>query len=167
MARRKARAAVEAAKNVAAKKAEEVKEVVETVAEAVEEKVEEVKEEVAPAVEEVKEEAAAVVEEVEEVEEEAADSVAEEKKRPGRKPGSKNKTTVKEVKKEEPVTEVYLQFGPGESSLQTVVDRIKAEYVEQNHRVSSIKSLKVYLKPEDRSAYYVINDKVAGRVDLF
>lgn len=164
MARRKARAAVEAAKNVAAKKAEEVKEVVETVAEAVEEKVEEVKEEVAPAVEEVKEEAAAVVEEVEE---EAADSVAEEKKRPGRKPGSKNKTTVKEVKKEEPVTEVYLQFGPGESSLQTVVDRIKAEYVEQNHRVSSIKSLKVYLKPEDRSAYYVINDKVAGRVDLF
>ena len=65
------------------------------------------------------------------------------------------------------MTEVYLQFGPGESSLQTVVDRIRAEYVEQGHRVSSIKSLKVYLKPEERSAYYLINEKVAGRVDLF
>ena len=168
MARRKARAAVETAKNVAVKKAEEVKERVETVAEAVEEKAEEVKaevkEEVETVVEEVKEEAAPVVEEVKE--EEAA-PVAEEKKKPGRKPGSKNKTTVKEEKKEESVTEVYLQFGPGESSLQTVVDRIRAEYVEQGHRVSSIKSLKVYLKPEERSAYYVINEKVAGRVDLF
>ena len=104
---------------------------------------------------------------VEEVKEEEAAPVAEEKKKPGRKPGSKNKTTVKEEKKEESVTEVYLQFGPGESSLQTVVDRIRAEYVEQGHRVSSIKSLKVYLKPEERSAYYVINEKVAGRVDLF
>ena len=42
MARRKARAAVETAKNVAVKKAEEVKEIVETVAEAVEEKAEEI-----------------------------------------------------------------------------------------------------------------------------
>lgn len=164
MARRKARATAETAKNVVAKKAEEAKEVVETVVEAVEEKVEEVKaevkEEVEAPVEEVQEEVA------EEVTEEEAAPVVEEKKRPGRKLGSKNKV-VKEVKKEEPATEVYLQFGAGESSLQTVVDRIKAEYVGQGHRVSSIKSLKVYLKPEDRSAYYVINDKVAGRVDLF
>ena len=26
---------------------------------------------------------------------------------------------------------------------------------------------KVYLKPEDRAAYYVINDRFAGKVDLF
>ena len=32
---------------------------------------------------------------------------------------------------------------------------------------SSIKDLRVYLKPEDGAAYYVINEKVAGRVDLF
>ena len=51
--------------------------------------------------------------------------------------------------------------------MQAAVDRIKAEYVAQGHRASSIKSLKVYLKPEDNAAYYVINDKLAGRVDLF
>ena len=168
MARRKARAAVETAKNVAVKKAEEVKEIVETVAEAVEEKAEEVKaevkEEVETVVEEVKEEAAPVVEEVKE--EEAA-PVAEEKKKPGRKPGSKNKV-VNPEKKEPAQAEVYVQYGPnGEASVADVVERIKNEYVAQGHRVSSIKSLKVYVKPEERSAYYVINEKTQGRVDLF
>ena len=28
-------------------------------------------------------------------------------------------------------------------------------------------SLKLYLKPEDRAAYFVINDRYAGKVDLF
>ena len=73
----------------------------------------------------------------------------------------------KAAKKEEAAVEIYVQYGPGESSVQTVVEKIKAEYVEQGHRASSIKSLKVYLKPEDSAAYYVINDKVAGRVNLF
>lgn len=172
MAGRKRKTAT-TAKNVEVKKVEEVKEVAEAVVEAVEEKAEEVQAdateevtEVEAVSEEVKEEAAPVEEAEEEVTEEEVVSATEEKKRPGRKPGSKNKV-VKEAKKEEAATEVYVQFGPGEASLQTVVERIRAEYVQQGHRVSSIKSLKVYLKPEDRAAYYVINDKVAGRVDLF
>lgn len=90
-----------------------------------------------------------------------------ERKKPGRKPGSKSKTTTKSEKKALTQPEIFIQFGPGESSVDNVVESIRKEYVEQGHRVSSIKSLKVYLKPEDRSAYYVINDKVAGRVDLF
>ena len=32
------------------------------------------------------------------------------------------------------------------------------------HRLSSIKSLDVYIKPEDYTAYYVINGKVTGKV---
>ena len=39
--------------------------------------------------------------------------------------------------------------------------------VADGHRASSIKSLQVYLKPEEFAAYYVINQKFAGRVDLF
>ena len=137
-------------KNTVAKKVEEA---VKPVAKAVETKVEEVKAE------------AKVEEAVKPVVEKAAPE--KEAKKPGRKPGLKNKSAAKPAKKEEAVTEIYVQYGPGESSVATVVEKIKAEYVEQGHRASSIKSLKVYLKPEDRSAYYVINDKVAGRVDLF
>lgn len=139
---------VEAVKAAAEKKVEETAEAVRTVVEAVAAKAEDVKTEEAP-----------------------AEETKPEKKRPGRKPGSKNKATkVTEkvtAKKEASTPEIYVQFGASESSVQAAVDRIKAEYVAQGHRASSIKSLKVYLKPEDNAAYYVINDKLAGRVDLF
>lgn len=157
--------AAEAAKNVAAKKAEETKAAVKTAAKAVETKAEEVKAEAAKAETKV---AAAVKAEAEKIapakKEEAP--VKDDKKKPGRKPSTKAKAA-KPAKKEVSEPEIFIQFGPGESSVGAVVERIRNEYVEQGHRLSSIKSLKVYLKPEDRSAYYVINDKVAGRVDLF
>ena len=169
--------AAEAAKNVAVKKAEETKAAVKSVAKAVETKAEEVKTE---AVKAETKAAAAVKAEAEKIapvkKEEApakkeavpATEAKEDKKKPGRKPGSKSKPAkTKPAKKETNEPEIFIQFGPGEASVQTVVERIRNEYVEQGHRASSIKSLKVYLKPEDRAAYYVINDKVAGRVDLF
>ena len=142
---------VEAAKTTAAKKVEETKTAVKTAAKAVEAKAEEVKTEVKAEVAKAEEKGAAKVE----------------KKKPGRKPGTTKSKPAKAAKKEEAAVEIYVQYGPGESSVQTVVEKIKAEYVEQGHRASSIKSLKVYLKPEDSAAYYVINDKVAGRVNLF
>ena len=51
--------------------------------------------------------------------------------------------------------------------MEEAVEKAKAQFVAEGHRESSIKSLRVYLKPEDGAAYYVINDKIAGRVDLF
>ena len=142
-------------KNTVAKKVEEA---VKPVAKAVETKVEEVKAEAVKAEAKVEEAVKPVVEKA---------APEKEAKKPGRKPGLKNKSAAKPAKKEEAVTESYVQYGPGESSVATVVEKIKAEYVEQGHRASSIKSLKVYLKPEERSAYYVLNDKIQGRVDLF
>ena len=32
--------------------------------------------------------------------------------------------------------------------------------------VDSIKKLSVYVKPEENAAYYVVDDKVQGRIDL-
>lgn len=148
-----AKETVEAVKTAAAQKVEDTVEAVKAAVEAVEAKAEEVK------TENTKTDEASVEEE------------KPARKRPGRKPGSKNKTTKEKekaaAKKEAGTPEIYVQFGASESSVQAAVERIRAEYVAQGHRASSIKSLKVYLKPEDNAAYYVINDKVAGRVDLF
>lgn len=91
-------------------------------------------------------------------------AAAEKKEKAPRKTKAK---AAKPAKKEAAEAEIFVQFGANESALAGVVDKIKAEYVDQGHRASSIKSLKVYLKPEDGAAYYVINDKLAGRVDLF
>lgn len=34
------------------------------------------------------------------------------------------------------------------------------------HRASSIKTLDLYVKPEDGAAYYVINGKETGKIEL-
>ena len=47
-----------------------------------------------------------------------------------------------------------------------MVEQVKAQWTAEGHRVSSIKSLEVYVKPEDNAAYYVINGKENGKVDL-
>ena len=162
----------ETAKNVAVKKAEETKEAVKTAVKAVETKAEAVKAEVKADVAKAETKAAAAVKAEKPApakKEEAAEKEVkvDDKKKPGRKVGSKNKPA-KPEKKEAAHPEVFVQYGPnGEASVEAVVERIKNEYVAQGHRLSSIKSMKVYVKPEERSAYYVINEKTQGRVDLF
>ena len=160
----------EVVKTVAAKKVEEAKEAVKTVAKAAQAKAEEAKAEAeAKAVEKAEEKVEQPVVETakaeEKVEEKTAVPVKEEKTvKRGRKAAKEAKAAAKKVAAE---PKVYIQFGAGESAVEAIVEKIKAEYVDQGHRVSSIKDLRVYLKPEDGAAYYVINEKVAGRVDLF
>ena len=151
----------EVVKTVAAKKVEEAKEAVKTVAKAVEAKAEEVKAEAKAA-----EKAEEKVEKAAAEPEKKAEAPAKEAK-PAKKPGRKPAKEAKAAKKAAAEPKVYVQFGADESSVEAIVEKIKSDYVEQGHRASSIKDLRVYLKPEDGAAYYVINEKVAGRVDLF
>ena len=74
---------------------------------------------------------------------------------------------VAEVKAAAADPEVYVQYQGNESNLAVITERIKKQYVEEGHKESDIKSLKIYLKPEDASAYYVINDNNSGKVFLF
>ena len=154
----------EVVKTVAAKKVEEAKEAVKTVAKAAQAKAEEAKA-VEKAEEKVEQPVVETAKAEEKVEEKTAVPVKEEKTvKRGRKAAKEAKAAAKKVAAE---PKVYIQFGAGESAVEAIVEKIKAEYVDQGHRVSSIKDLRVYLKPEDGAAYYVINEKVAGRVDLF
>lgn len=125
-------------------------------------KVEETKAVAAPVVEEKKEEVKPVAEEPKKVVEEAK---AEEKKPVAKKAPAKKAPAKKVVDEMKP--EVYIQYQDKEGVVEEAIEKAKAAYVEDGHRVSSIKSLKVYLKPEEYAAYYVINEKFAGRVDLF
>ena len=120
-------------------------------------KAEAVKEVKAPVVEEKAVEAAPVAEEA-----------VTEKKKPGRKPGSTNKKTAvkEEVKKVEKKDEVFVQFAGEEYSVEEVMEKAKAAYVAEGHRAAAIKSVRLYIKPEERKAYYVINEKAAGSIDL-
>ena len=69
--------------------------------------------------------------------------------------------------KEELKPEVFIQYQGNEAIVADVIEKAKNEFIADGHRASSSKSLQVYLKPEEFAAYYVINQKFAGRVDLF
>ena len=120
------------------------------------EKVAEVKETVKEA--EVKETKAAAVKE--EVKETAKKAPA--KKAPAKKAPAKTTTAKKEV-----VTETYIQYAGQETLTAELLTKVKAAYVAEGHKESAIKSVKLYVKPEDSAVYYVINEKAVGVVSLF
>ena len=99
---------------------------------------------------------------------------AEETVKKAEETAKKAETTVKaaakktaKAEKKELVPEVFVQFDGNEDVVANVIERAKEAFTADGHRASSIKSLKVYLKPEEYAAYYVINDTYAGKVNLF
>ena len=64
-------------------------------------------------------------------------------------------------------SEVFVQDRQNEAEMNAVVARIKEQYIHKGHKEEEIKSLQVYVKPEDYTAYYVINEIEVGRVELF
>ena len=81
------------------------------------------------------------------------------------------KTTAKTTKtvktaKEAVSQNVYIQFAGKEVKTEDLVEQVKAAWAAEGHRASSIKSLELYVKPEDMAAYYVINGKVNGKLEL-
>ena len=62
--------------------------------------------------------------------------------------------------------ETYIQMFGNEYKESEILDKVEAQFVSEGHRVSNIRTLNLYVKPEDNAAYYVINEKYTGRVDL-
>lgn len=133
--------------------------------------------EVKPAAEKPVEEKAAEVKSAEEKttavkSEEPAKKTAA-KKTTTRKTTAAKKTTTKTAakttaaKKAEPVTEVYVQYWGKEIHTSEVADRIKKIWTEDmGKKASELKDLKIYIKPEDNGAHYVINGDVTGFIGL-
>ena len=109
---------------------------------------------------------AAVTAKTETVKDTAAETKETAKPAREKKPSRAAKKAAKAAK-EELKPEVFIQYQGNEAIVADVIEKAKNEFVADGHRASSIKSLQVYLKPEEFAAYYVINQKFAGRVDLF
>ena len=100
--------------------------------------------------------------------EEAASAKAVEEKKPAVRKAAEKKTAAKKpgrkaVKKTETVQEIFFEYAGEQILAEELVNRIKETYKSEGHRVGAIKSLRVYINPEDRKAYYVINDKADGK----
>ena len=71
------------------------------------------------------------------------------------------------AKKTETVTEVYVQYWGKEIHTSEVADRIRKIWTDDmGKKASDLKDLKIYIKPEDNGAHYVINGDVTGFIGL-
>lgn len=103
----------------------------------------------------VKTETEAVKKAAKSVEKKVAEKKAAEKKAPAKKAAAKP-----EAKKET----VVLQFAGKEINVDAIVESAKADFKANNK--GCVRKLDVYVKPEDNAAYYVVNGKTEGKVDL-
>lgn len=84
-----------------------------------------------------------------------------------KKPAAK-KTSAKKTEKPEPKTDIFIEYQGHKILHSEVVEKVKAAFVKSGHRAAFIKSMQIYIKPEEAKAYYVINDnKYNGDVDLY
>ena len=93
---------------------------------------------------------------------------AAEKKAPAKKAAAK-KTAAKKApaKKAELKTEMYLQFYGKEYSDKEILQKVKEIWTKVlKNKVGDMKDVKIYLKPEESKAYYVINGDTTGEVNL-
>ena len=129
------------------KAAAETKEEVKTAVKAAEDKVSE-------KVEETAEKAAKEVKKT-------AEKVTKEVKKAAPKTTAKKSAAKKEIK-----TEVVLQYGEKEVNTKDMIASVKKDWTKQKHKMSEIKSIELYVKPEDYAVYYVINGEHTGKVWL-
>ncbi|MDD6207010.1 MAG: DUF6465 family protein [Clostridiales bacterium] len=71
------------------------------------------------------------------------------------------KTTAKKL-----VTKVYIQYAGQEHVLSNLYDLAKTQWLEAGHEEKDLKSIDVYVKPEENNAYYVVNDTDKGCIGL-
>ena len=86
-----------------------------------------------------------------------------EKKTRARKTSAKTAATTKTPAK----CELYLQFAGKEYSEKELMKKVKEVWTKElKHKVGELKDVKLYLKPEESAAYYVINKDTTGRIEL-
>lgn len=105
-----------------------------------------------------------------------AEAAKEVKKAPAAKKTTAKKTTTKKTTKKgakrgpkpaaERTIELHVQYGGKEVAYTDLVNQIRNMWKEQGKRETSLKSINIYVKPEEYKAYYVINDDITGEIEF-
>ena len=144
---------VEEVKQDAAKAVESVKAETEKV-------VAEVKEQVKPAVEKAKRSSEKAVKASKKTAKRAANATKEGAEKAVR---ATKRTAAKAMKSGDFTPVVYVQYQGDEEKVEDLVAAARAAF-KAEHLRTRITDLRLYIKPEERAAYYVVNEKFAGRV---
>ena len=82
---------------------------------------------------------------------------AEEPKKETAKKTPAKRTTAKDIK-----TSVVVQFAGKEVTEKDLIAAVKKAYTKKGNKVGDIKTIEIYVKPEESAVYYVINGTTSG-----
>ena len=83
------------------------------------------------------------------------------------KKAAAKKTAAKTTKKADLKTEFFLQFSGKEYTEKEILKKVKDVWTKDlKNKVGDMKDVKIYLKPEESAAYYVVNGDTTGKIDL-
>ena len=82
------------------------------------------------------------------------------KKAPAKKEEAPAEKAVKKAP-EKDAAKLFIEFGGNKFAADEIVEKCKAAYKADNSR-KQVRSIEVYVKPEDNKAYYVVNGKADG-----
>jgi hypothetical protein len=95
----------------------------------------------------------------------AVDSATKTKAAAAKKPAAKKPAAKKApAKTAEKKVVTKIQFGGKEVDVEEIAALCKADYKEKTN--GHVRSLSIYVKPEESAAYYVVNDKFSDKVEL-
>lgn len=95
------------------------------------------------------------------------DKKTEAKKTTTAKKTATKKTATKKAEAKDTVeSHVFIQTNYSEIVVDDVINKALEAYKAEGSK-TKVKNVNVYIKPEENAAYYVVNDKIAGRVDIF
>ena len=93
------------------------------------------------------------------------------KRRPGRKPMTPEQREAAAKEREEKMAQaanmtpvVYVQYQDTECDVAAIIAAAKDQF-RQTRKRTLITDMKVYIKPEERAAYFVVNDTFDGKVE--
>ncbi|MBS6518350.1 MAG: hypothetical protein KH353_09215 [Clostridium sp.] len=88
---------------------------------------------------------------------ETVSETAEAVKTEAKKPAARRSTAKKTAAKKEVKAQVFVQYLGKEISADSLVEEAKKAFVAAGHKESEIKTISVYVKPEENAAYYAVN----------
>jgi len=63
-------------------------------------------------------------------------------------------------------TSLYVEYQGLQVEEKEIIDKVKELWVNDGNKIKDIKELKLYIKPEEAMAYYVINEETSGKIEL-
>lgn len=81
-----------------------------------------------------------------------------------KKTGTRSTTAKRTTAKKELKVDAYVEYYGKQVSEKEIVDSVKQAWKKSGHKVGDLKTMELYIKPEDGTVYYVINGDETGDV---